>query len=171
MKATTLTIVTGALALLGGIAALAFPLPASLAVTAFVAVFFLIGGAGGLYAGVFDADLPRRGWVLAFGLVQVVLGVWLLARPFEALVSLTLLAAIAFVIGGAGRVFYAFAFRGTGVFWLLALSGAVSAALGFYVLFNLAVAAPVLLGLLLAIELISVGVALISVGLALRKHS
>lgn len=171
MKTSTLSIVTGALTLLGGLIALIFPFPASLAVTVFVAVFFLLSGAAGLYAGVFNRDLPARGWVLVFGLLNVVLGVWLLARPLEALVSLTLIVGLLFVLTGAGRVWYAFSFRGTAAFWLLLLSGVVSAALGLYVLFNIALAAPILLGLLLAIELISMGVALISVGVALRKSS
>ena len=64
---------------------------------------------------------------------------------------------------------WAFRLRpGDGWVWLL-LAGAVSLALALVVFGNLNVAARSLLGLLLAVDLISTGLAMLIAGLALRK--
>lgn len=169
MKASTIGIVAGLALLAGGLVALLFPLPASLAITVFTGVIFIIGGASGLYAGLFDAFLPGRWWMVASGLMSLVLGVWLLADPLAGLVSLTIAVAILFLLSGLGRIALSLSYRGASSFWLVLLSGLISAGLGLYVLANPAAASPILLGTLLAIELLSVGVALLSLGLALRN--
>ena len=169
MKSSTVSITAGLLLLLGGIVALAFPLPASLAITLFTGVIFIIGGASSLYAGVFGTFLPGRIWVLLSGLLSLVLGVWLVADPLAGLVSLTLAAGILFLLSGIGRLALAFSLRGSHGFWLVLLSGLISAGLGVYVLANLDQTSPILLGTLLAIELLSVGAAFLSLGLALRN--
>ncbi len=173
MKGATASIVAGGLALLGGFIALVFPLPASLAVTGFVGAAFLISGGFGLFAAFSDQSLPNRGWLGLFAALELVLGIWILANPLQGMVSLTLMAGMLFFASGLLRVVFGFrvgdaAGRGQG-FWLLVGTGVLSALLGLYVLFFPLDSSTFLLGTLLAVELIFVGAALISLGLALRK--
>ncbi|MFE3835974.1 HdeD family acid-resistance protein [Pseudogemmobacter sonorensis] len=169
MKSSTISIIAGVLALLGGVAALVFPLPASLAVTVFAGVAFVVSGALGLFAAFSDKTLPSRGWIGLLSGLQLVLGVWILANPLAGLVSLTLAAGILFLASGIGRVVAAFGLKGTRLFWALLLTGVLSALLGLYAIFFLPSATPVLLGTLFAVELISVGAALIALGVGLKK--
>ena len=171
MKGSTFGIIAGVLALLGGIFALVFPLPAGLTVAVFVAWSFVLSGAFGLWAVFADKGLPARGWVGLLALIEVVLGVWLLANPLAGLVSLTLLVGILLVVSGAARLWMARDLRGTRGFWPVIVSGAASLLLGLYAVFALSAATPVLLGTLLAIELISVGAMLLAAGIFMKRHT
>lgn len=170
MKISTVTLLAGVLALLGGLVALVFPLPVGLGVVAFTGAAFLIAGAMGLFGAFRDANLPNRIWVAAFSLMELVLGVVLLADPLSGLVTLTLAVATLFLLSGIARLVIAYRMRGTGTFWLLLLTGLLSTGLGLYVFFNPLEASAVLLGTLLAVELISAGAALIAIWSALRKQ-
>ncbi len=169
MKGATALILAGGLALLGGFAALIFPLPASLAVAVLVGWMFLLSGVFGLWAGFSDPAMPGRVWLMLFGLLQLVVGVWILANPLAGLVSLTIVIGALFAVSGAGRIALAFTFAGTRLFWTLLLTGVISAGLGLYILFNVPESSPVLLGTLLAIELLLLGGGLLSLGIALKK--
>jgi len=171
MKASTLAIVAGVLALIGGIIALIFPLPAGLALTVFIGWAFIVSGVVGLWAGFSDSDLPDRWWVSGFGLMQLVLGIWLLANPLGGLVSLTIALGILLIVSGIGRLRLAMAVRGTPGFWLLVISAVLSIALGLYALFALDSAALLLLGTLMAIELLSIGVTFVSVGIFMKRNT
>lgn len=171
MKGSTVALIAGVLAFLGGIVALVFPLPVGLAVATFVGAAFLVSGAFGLFAAFSDKTLPRRGWVGAFSALQLVLGVMILAQPLAALISLTVILGALFFVSGLGRLVLAWNLRGTpdAPFWAVLLSGLLSLGLGLYVLVSPLGASAILLGTLVAVELISVGVALIALGFALRK--
>jgi len=169
MKGATSLIIAGALALVGGLVALIFPLPASLAVAVFVGWMFLIAGVLGLWAGFSDQMLPARGLLMIFGLLQLVVGVWILANPLKGLVSLTIILGALFLISGVGRLAVALSLSGTRTFWMMVLSGVISAGLGLFILFNVPESSPVLLGTLLAIELMMIGSTLVALGLALKK--
>ncbi|WP_112311445.1 HdeD family acid-resistance protein [Pseudogemmobacter bohemicus] len=171
MKGSSASILAGVFALIGGFAALIFPFVASLAVTGLVGGAFLIAGALGLFAAFSDRDLPSRGWLAVFSVLQLALGVWILANPLAGLVSLTVMAGAMFLATGILRVIWSFRLgtRAGQSFWLLLLSGVVSGGLGLYTLLFPLQASPILLGTLVAIELLSVGAALIALGLALKK--
>lgn len=171
MKGTTVLIVSGILALVGGFAALIFPLPASLAVTVLVGWAFLISGVLGLWAAFSDKEMSHRGWAGFFSLLDVIVGVWMLANPLAGMVSLTLVVGALFFASGLTRLFLAFSnFRGTDMFWLMLLSGLISTGLGLFILVKLPAASLVILGTLVAIELIVIGTTLLSMGIALKKH-
>ncbi|RHZ92266.1 hypothetical protein D1114_17805 [Cereibacter sphaeroides] len=170
MKGTSSLIVSGILALLGGIAALAFPLPVSLAVTVLAGCVFVASGAFGLWAAFSDRGMPSRGATAFFSLVSLVAGVWMLANPLAGMVSLTLMLGALFLVSGVVRLGLSLAtWRGTVMFWLMALSGLISAGLGLFILLRLPEASLVLLGTLVAVELIVMGATLVAMGFALRK--
>jgi uncharacterized membrane protein HdeD (DUF308 family) len=74
-----------------------------------------------------------------------------------------------FVATGIAKVIFAFRIRGSGYFMLTLLSGLVSLALGVMVFTNFPQSAAVVLGVLLAIELIATGITLVSFAFLLRK--
>jgi len=170
MKGSSLVVIAGTLALVVGIGALLFPLVSGLTLTLLAGWGFVVSGAFGIWGAFSGRDRPQWGWVLFFGLVELVLGVWMLANPFAGLVSLTLLAGVLLVLSGLGRFMAARMFEG-GTFWLLVLSGIASVALGLYALFALLLTAPILIGTLLAIELISVGATLLGLGVTLKRRT
>ena len=169
MKGTTSLFVAGTLALLGGLVAILFPLPASLAVAVFVGWLFLFSGVLALWAGFSDRTIPARGWLMGFGLLDLVVGVWILANPLAGLVSLTIVVGALFLVSGIGRLIVAFAFSGSSTFWAMLLSGVISGGLGLFILFTVPDSSPILLGTLLAVELVVIGSSLIALGLELKK--
>ena len=108
MKGSTASILAGTLAVIGGLIALLFPFFASLAVTGLVGGAFMISGGIGLYAAASDPDLPSRGWLAVFSVLQLALGVWILANPLAGLLSLTVTAGILFLATGILRLIWAF---------------------------------------------------------------
>ncbi|MBW7922110.1 MAG: DUF308 domain-containing protein [Rubellimicrobium sp.] len=170
MKGSTLVVIAGTLALVVGIGALLFPLASGLTVTLLVGWGLVFSGGFGLWGAFSDRLLMHRGWVAFFGLVELVLGVWMLANPLAGLISLTLLVGVLLVMSGLGRLMVARRFAG-GTFWLLVVAGIASVALGLYALFAPLLTAPVLIGTLLAIELISVGATLLVLGVVLKRRT
>ena len=170
MKAATTMIIAGALALIAGIIALIFPLPASLAVTVLVGWSLLIASALGLYAALADKLMPSRGWAVFFNLLEMAIGVWILANPLAGMVSLTIMVGAMMFASGIMRILVSRSYRANGsLFWTMLLSGVVSLGLGLYVLFALPAASMVLLGLLVAFELIVIGAMLLALGLGLKS--
>ena len=104
-----------------------------------------------------------RSWSLAVGgVVLAVLGLFLLRNPVVGALTLTLVAGALLLTTGLTRIFAATAVpeaRG-----LLMVSGLISAALGLFVLLNLATATFTLLGLLVGAQTLLDGVTLIAAG-------
>lgn len=170
MKGSTALILAGILALIGGIVALVFPLPASLAVTVFVGWSFILSGALGMWAAFSDAGMAHRGWFGLLSLLNLVVGVWMIANPLAGMVSLTLVVGAVFLASGLARLWLALtAWRGAQGMWLMVLSAVISAGLGLYILVSLPAASVVTLGILVAVELIVVGTTLLSLGIAVRR--
>ncbi len=170
MKPATIMIIAGVLALIGGFVALLFPLPASLAVTVLVGWVLVVSSAIGLYAAVFERALPSRGWAIVFNLIELAVGIWILANPLQGMVSLTLMVGALMFASGIVRMVVSFRYRQLGaLFWPMLLSGLISAGLGTYILFALPAASLVLLGLLVAIELIMIGAMLLALGISMKS--
>lgn len=170
MKGNTALIISGAIALIAGVIALVFPLPASLAVAIFVAWGFVLSGVLGLWAVFSNTTLGNRGWMGLLSLLNLLLGVWMLARPLEGMISLTIAVGILFLASGISRLLMAFSdLRGSQFMWPMVLSGVISVGLGLYILLRLPEASAIALGILLAVELITVGSALLMAGLTVRR--
>ncbi|MDF1857204.1 DUF308 domain-containing protein [Pseudooceanicola sp.] len=159
-------VLTGLLLLAGGVLALFNPFAASLAVAFLAAWVFLTAGALQLVWAFTGGD---RWLNLVFGLLAFGVGVALLANPLAGLVSLTALLGVIFLISGILRLIIAYGLRETSLFWLMLLSGAFSVLLGIIVFGDIQQAASNLLGLLLALELISAGIGQITFGTMLRQ--
>ena len=170
MRYSYLMIVLGVLVAIGGVLALANPFAASLTVTTLVGIIFLVGGAGQLWLAVTHPAMPERFWTGLIGLIALIAGVSLIADPLGGLVTLTVLLGILLIVGGIGRLLLAYALRETRFFWILLITGAAGILIGGLIFSNIAEAATSLLGLLLGIQLLVEGVALVILGIAVRSR-
>ncbi|QYX57632.1 DUF308 domain-containing protein [Roseovarius sp. SCSIO 43702] len=167
MTPRTLLIILGVLFLLAGLLAVFNPLAASITVEIFAAWAFLI--LGGLQIAAALRSDEGRLWAVLMGAVTLVLGILLLIDPLSGLVTLTILAGVAFVISGLFKLMVGFSLDTSGFKALVLISGGISAGLGIVILLGLPGTAAITLGLLLGIELLSNGAAALGLGLAARR--
>ena len=168
MTSWILWLLIGAVTLAGGIFALLNPFAATLAATTLAAWIFLFTGVLQI-VGVFQTDgWGARIWGLILALAFLWLGITILGNPLKGVISLTIMAGIMFVATGIAKIIFAFRIRGSGYFVWALLSGAVSLILGVMVFTNFPQSAAVVLGVLLAVELVATGITLISFAFLLR---
>lgn len=158
----------GALFLLGGIVTLIHPFPASLTITIFAGWVFLVLGVLQIFAAFRDRSTEARIWLVLLGLVMALIGIELLADPMAGLVALTVIVAVGFLISGLVKMIIGRSIGHVGLGWGVLLSGAVSILLGIMVLANIPQSAAVLLGIMLAVELISTGVTALALAASLK---
>jgi uncharacterized membrane protein HdeD (DUF308 family) len=152
----------GALAIVAGLVALANPMAATLTAERIAGWTFLFIGLMQIFAVFQQTGWGGRVWVMVVGLAFTLLGITLLARPLAGILSLTLTVGALFLAAGVMKVVLSFSLgRGRG-FWMVLLSGAISIVLAAMILSNFPESAATILGLLLAIELISNGVSMIA---------
>jgi uncharacterized membrane protein HdeD (DUF308 family) len=165
-----LWLLIGVITILGGIFALANPFAATLAATTLAAWVFIITGVMQV-VGVFQTEgWGARIWGLILALAFLWLGISILGNPLQGVISLTLVAGLMFIATGIAKIIFAFRIRGSGYFVWAILSGLVSLVLGIMVFTNFPYSAAVVLGILLAVELISSGVTLVTFALLLRNN-
>lgn len=161
--------VLAVISLVGGVLALINPFAATLAATLMAGWFFML--LGGLQI-IQSFQVQGWGgflWALLFGVLSLVVGISLVFNPLAGMVSLTLLVAVLLLVTGAIKIFYGFSLRPvTGWGWVL-LSGAVSVLLAIFILTNFPYAAGTVLGIFLAVELISNGVLFLFIALGVRQ--
>ena len=131
---------------------------------------FLIAGVLQVFAAIRSGGWGARLFGLLLGVAYIVLGLGLLFHPLAGIVTLTVMAAIMFLVNGVLKIVFAFSLRGSGFFWLSLLSGVISVVLAVMVFGNFLAASVSLLGILLAVELISSGMTMLSYGFYVRKH-
>lgn len=126
-----------------------------------------------------SGDVVLRGWTLLFGVVSLSGGALLLFYPPEGMMTLTIVLATFFMVGGVLKLFGAWQmwptrmrargfieFPGRG--WL-AVAGALSLLLGLLLIFGLPSTAAWALGLLLGIDLLFLGVSEIALAIGLDR--
>lgn len=157
----TLWLVVGIISILGGIFAFFNPLSATFAAEQLAGFTFLLVGILQFIA-LFRAH-STTGKVLAAigGVLGVLIGIELLQNPLQGILTLTMVVAILFMATGIVRVVVAFGLRKTVAFIPLLISGLISIALAIMIFSGYPQSATYMLGVLLAVELISNGISLI----------
>ena len=157
----TLWLVVGIISILGGIFAFFNPLSATFAAEQLAGFTFLLVGVLQFIA-LFRAH-STTGKVLAAigGVLGVLIGIELLQNPLQGILTLTMVVAILFMATGIVRVVVAFGLRKTVAFIPLLISGLISIALAVMIFSGYPQSATYMLGVLLAVELISNGISLI----------
>src|SRR3954469_23371305 len=156
-----------------GLAAMIVPPLASLAVTIFLGWMFLISGIAGLVVTFWARQMPGFWWSLISAALAVLAGMILLARPMQAVLTLTIVLGAYFLAEGVTTIMYALEHRrepGRRWSWLL-ISGLLDIAISFMVITGLPSSAEWAIGILVGINLLFGGATLIGMALAARKSN
>lgn len=154
-----------------GLAAIALPLFASIAVAIFLGWMFLISGVVGLYATFAGRQIPGFWWSLISALLAIAAGIILLWQPIAGTLTLTIVVGAYFIAEGVVTIMYALEHHRelTGRWgWLLA-AGIVDLLVAAIIISALPGSAAWAIGLLFGINLVFGGTSLIGVALAARS--
>ena len=153
-----------------GAAAIIVPVIATLAFTLVIGWLFLISGGVGLVTTFWMRQAPGFWWALLSAVIAILAGIVLILWPISGTVSLTLVLIAFFVVEGVATLMYAFEHRSqlSGRWgWMLA-SGIVDLILAGIIFAGLPETATWALGLLVGINMLFGGTAMIGMALAAR---
>jgi uncharacterized membrane protein HdeD (DUF308 family) len=165
-----LYVVQGVLMIVLGVLAVAAPAFATLTVDIYVGWLFLISGVLGLIAMFSARNVPGFLWTLVTALLSIVVGGALLWKPVEGALSLTIVLTAFFIVEGvfqaAAALIYRDAIPSTWG-WLL-VSGLADLALAAIIVAGWPGTAAWVLGLLVGVNLLTTGWAVVMVALGAR---
>jgi uncharacterized membrane protein HdeD (DUF308 family) len=162
-------IFAGVLSVLAGILCIARPALGSLSVTYLVGIMLIAGGIARLF-GVFSADSFGHGLLaLLGGILTLIAGLVTVAMPGLGMATLTLILGVWLLVDGLSGIMLSFRLRpGHGWGWVL-LSSIAALVLGGMLLAHWPWTGLVAIGLLAGINLLMSGIAMISIGSAVRR--
>jgi uncharacterized membrane protein HdeD (DUF308 family) len=161
------------LALLGA-AAIVLPIVAGLAVAVLLGWLLLAAGGVGLIATINVRGGAGTGWALLSALVAIVTGAVLLWNPWTGLVTLTLVLTAYFIVDGLTTIILAIAHRrrfAAGRWEWMLLNGIVDLVLAGIIVAGLPGTLTWVLGLIVGIDMIVGGAALVAMGAAARSRA
>ena len=164
-------LIEGIVLVILGIGAIVLPPVAGLAVTVILGWLFLVGGIVGLVATVSSRGAPGFRWSLLSGIVAVAAGLVLLWNPLAGLVTLTYVLVAYFVADGIFVIALAISHRRELVGrweWML-FNGIIDLVLAAIIVLGLPGTLAWALGLLVGIDLVFGGIALIGIANAARR--
>ncbi|WP_334128081.1 HdeD family acid-resistance protein [Sneathiella sp.] len=155
-----------------GIGAILLPQIATLAVNIFIGWLLVIGGIFRAITLFQSPRLPGTGWSILATLLAIVVGVLLLAKPFEGILTLTMVMIAFFIIQGILSIMMSLHYRKIVRSWgWTLLSGIVDLILAYLIWQGWPDTATWAIGLLFGINMLFAGVALIMAALGLRTHA
>jgi uncharacterized membrane protein HdeD (DUF308 family) len=161
----------GVILLILGFIAIVIPPLATLAVTILLGWLFLISGFVGLITSFWMRRAPGLLWSLVSAVLGIVVGAMLLTSPLSGALSLTLVLIAFFIIEGIASIMFALDHRRESSSqwgWML-MSGIVDLVLSAMILAGLPSTAVWAIGLLVGINMMFGGAALIAMALHTRK--
>jgi uncharacterized membrane protein HdeD (DUF308 family) len=161
----------GIILVLLGLIAIVVPPIATLAFTIIIGWIFLVSGVLGLITTFWARSAPGFWWSLISAIIAIAAGVVLLLWPVSGSLSLTLLLIAFFVVEGIVSIMYAIEHRNqlTGRWVWMLISGIVDLILAGIIFAGLPGTAIWALGLLVGINMVFGGAALIAMALAARQ--
>ena len=168
-----LFLVEGIVLLILGAAAILIPPLASVAVTIILGWVFLVSGVVGLFTTFRMRAAPGFWWALISAVLGIVVGIMLLASPLRALVPLTIMLIAFFIIEGIVSIMYALEHKRelSGRWGWMLVSGIVDLILAAVIFAGLPGTAAWAIGLLVGINMIFGGAALIAMALHARHEA
>lgn len=166
-----LFLVEGIILVILGLAAIIVPPLATLAVAIFLGWLFLISGIVGLVTTFMMRHAPGFWWSLLSAVLGIVAGIVLIGWPVSGAISLTLVLIVFFILEGVASIMFALEHRRelSGRWgWMLA-SGIVDLILAAIIFAGLPLSAAWAIGLLVGINLVFGGSALIAMALHARS--
>ena len=166
-----LFLIEGVVLLILGMFAVLVPPVATLAITILFGWLFLISGIVGLITTFWMRSAPGFWWSLISAALGIVVGLLLLARPLGGALSLTLLLIAFFIVEGAVSIMFALDHKRelSGQWGWMLVSGIIDLALAMMIFAGLPSTAAWALGLLVGINMIFGGAAMIAMALHARK--
>jgi uncharacterized membrane protein HdeD (DUF308 family) len=168
-----LFLIEGIVLVVLGFAAILVPAIATLAFTLVIGWLFLFSGIVGLITTFYMRNAPGFWWSLLSAVVGIAAGLVLLRWPISGTISLTIVLITFFIMEGIITIMYAIAHRNQLSHrwgWMLA-SGIVDLILAGIIFAGLPESATWALGLLVGINMVFGGTAMIGMALAARPHA
>jgi uncharacterized membrane protein HdeD (DUF308 family) len=168
-RGSTWFLVLGILWVVLGALAIIAPLAAALAIQTLIGVLLLVGGIAQIVHAFRSRGWGAFGWHLLSAVAEVVAGALLLFFPLQGVLTLTLILAALFIAVGVVKILAALRNRDTdGWVWLL-VSGILSILVGLLIWARWPYSAEWAIGVLVGIEFIFSGWALIMIAMAGRR--
>jgi len=166
-----LLLVEGIVLFILGLLAIIVPPLATIAVEVLIGWLLLMSGIIGLIATLRMPSTPGRGWSLASAVLGIVAGIVLLAWPLSGAVSLTLILTVFLTLEGVVSILYALEHKRelSGRWGFMLFSGVVDLLLAGMIFAGLPGTAAWAIGLLVGINLVFGGSALIAMALHARS--
>jgi uncharacterized membrane protein HdeD (DUF308 family) len=166
-----LFLVEGIILVILGVLAILVPPLATITFTVLIGWLFLISGAVGLFTTFWMRNAPGFWWSLLSALIAILAGFVLLVWPLTGALSLTLVLAAFFVVEGIASIMYAIEHRNqlTGRWGWMLLSGIIDLFLAAIIIAGLPGTAAWALGLLVGINMLFGGAAMIGMALTARR--
>jgi uncharacterized membrane protein HdeD (DUF308 family) len=166
-----LFLVEGVVLLVLGATAVVLPLLATLAATIIIGWLFLVSGVVGLFTTIRMRQAPGFWWSLISAVLGIVVGFLLLASPLSGAISLTIVLVVFFIIEGVASIMFALDHKRerSGQWGWMLVSGIVDLALAALIFGGLPGAAAWAIGLLVGVNMIFGGSALIAMALHARS--
>jgi uncharacterized membrane protein HdeD (DUF308 family) len=166
-----LFLVRGVFAILLGVMAIIFPATTITVLALFIGAYMFVDGLFSIVAA-FNARRTMRtwAWLLASGILGVIIGIVTFINPFATVVAILSLVALWSLLIGIAEIVWAFRLRKVirGEGWYIA-SGILSIAFSFLLLI-LPAAGILTITWLFGIYAITIGIILISLGIRLKRH-
>jgi uncharacterized membrane protein HdeD (DUF308 family) len=159
----------GILMMVLGLLAVALPNISTLAVEIFTGWLFFIGGIFRALAVFRARALPGYWWALLTSILAILLGLLLIMRPLEGVLTLTMILIAIFVFEGVGAIIIALEFRRHLRHWGWTLfSGVVDLVLAYLILQGWPSTAVWAIGLLVGVNMFFFGLSLVMTSIAAR---
>lgn len=158
-------LVQGILFLVAGVVAMLLPTLTMIAIEIVLAVLLV---ASGLYQ-TYQGSMDRSGWLVMSGLLSLVVGVMLLLVPTAGAVALATLIALFLIFEGIVEIILARQLRFSSYWGWLMASGILSVILGSLLLYGWPAQTVFLAGVLLGINFIFYGVAILAIMASARR--
>jgi uncharacterized membrane protein HdeD (DUF308 family) len=166
-----LFLLEGIVLVLLGILAIVVPQIATLAVAILLGWLFLISGVVGLATTFMTRNAPGFWWAIVSAALAVLAGILLLGWPVSGAESLTLLLIAFFVIEGVVSIMYALEHRDSGRWGWMLVSGLIDLVLAVMIFAGLPSTAEWAIGLLVGINMLFGGTAMIAMALHARAEA
>ena len=169
-KHSTLYLAEGVILVILGLLAVLVPPIASLAVAIFLGWLFLVSGGVGLATTFLTRGAPGFWWSLLSAVLAIVVGGLLIASPVSGVLSLTYVLIVFFLVEGIATIMYAVEHRGQypGRWGWMLVSGIIDVILALIIVMGLPGTAAWAIGLLVGINMVFGGMALITMALYAR---
>jgi uncharacterized membrane protein HdeD (DUF308 family) len=163
-------LILGIALLLGGMAAIAFPILSTITAKLALGWIFLFAGAVAIAHGFLAGNWRGFFWNLLIGILYVAAGAYLLLLPLAGIVTLTMVVAALFLADGILEIMMAFRLRPHHSWgWVLA-SGVAALIAGALIWSHLPSSATWVIGVLVGIKMIMAGWSFIALALGSHEH-